>query len=124
MYFYYYFYILSLLSLHIFKCFLQRRMRRYVMTICVSPTQALERGPAQTSASPDEEAGPSGASEQGEADNMEVRGGRFSKSAEERQKMLKQRKEELLQQARRFVHTLIFSVVMHRSLRRGVGGAF
>uniref|UniRef100_A0A8D3DYC5 E3 ubiquitin-protein ligase AMFR n=1 Tax=Scophthalmus maximus TaxID=52904 RepID=A0A8D3DYC5_SCOMX len=45
----------------------------------------------------------SGATEQGvgEPDNMEVRGGRFSKSAEERQKMLKQRKEELLQQARR-----------------------
>lgn len=73
-------------------------------------TQALERGSAQTSASADEEAGPSGASEQasGEPDNMEVRGGRFSKSAEERQKMLKQRKEELLQQARRFVHTCCF----------------
>uniref|UniRef100_A0A7N6B2J0 E3 ubiquitin-protein ligase AMFR n=1 Tax=Anabas testudineus TaxID=64144 RepID=A0A7N6B2J0_ANATE len=51
----------------------------------------------------DEQAGPSGAAEQGisESDNMEVRGGRFSKSAEERQKMLKQRKEEMLQQARR-----------------------
>uniref|UniRef100_A0A8D3A0S3 E3 ubiquitin-protein ligase AMFR n=1 Tax=Scophthalmus maximus TaxID=52904 RepID=A0A8D3A0S3_SCOMX len=51
----------------------------------------------------DENAGSSGATEQGvgEPDNMEVRGGRFSKSAEERQKMLKQRKEELLQQARR-----------------------
>ena len=35
---------------------------------------------------------------------MEVRGGRFSKSADERQKMLMQRKEELLQQARRLVH--------------------
>ncbi|XP_075906662.1 E3 ubiquitin-protein ligase AMFR-like [Nelusetta ayraudi] len=67
------------------------------------PAQALERGSAQASASPDEEAGPSGASEQGagDPDNMEVRGGRFSKSAEERQKMLMQRKEELLQQARR-----------------------
>lgn len=75
------------------------------MAICVYCTQALERGPAQGSASPDEEAGPSGASEQAEADSMEVRGGRFSKSADERQKMLKQRKEELLQQARRFVHT-------------------
>lgn len=76
------------------------------MAICVYFTQALERGPAQTSASPDEEAGPSGVSEQGEPDSMEVRGGRFSKSAEERQKMLKLRKEELLQQARRSVYTL------------------
>uniref|UniRef100_A0A7N8XER0 E3 ubiquitin-protein ligase AMFR n=1 Tax=Mastacembelus armatus TaxID=205130 RepID=A0A7N8XER0_9TELE len=48
-------------------------------------------------------AGPSGAAEQGlsESDNMEARGGRFSKSADERQKMLKQRKEEMIQQARR-----------------------
>lgn len=74
--------------------------------------QALERGPAQTSASPDDQPGPSGTSEQGvgESDNMEVRGGRFSKSAEERQKMLKQRKEELLQQARRFVHICLMNL--------------
>ena len=54
---------------------------------------------------PDEQAGTSGAAEQdlSEPDNMEVRGGRFSKSAEERQKMLKQRKEEMLQQARRLL---------------------
>ncbi len=54
---------------------------------------------------PDEQEGPSGAAEPGlsESDNLEVRGSRFSKSAEERQKMLKQRKEEMLQQARRFV---------------------
>lgn len=83
-------------------------MWRDVLVICAHFTQALERGPAQMSASPDEEAGPSGASEQSEPDNLEVRGGRFSKSAEERQKMLKQRKEELLQQARRFVHALLF----------------
>uniref|UniRef100_A0A8C8FIV1 E3 ubiquitin-protein ligase AMFR n=1 Tax=Oncorhynchus tshawytscha TaxID=74940 RepID=A0A8C8FIV1_ONCTS len=36
-----------------------------------------------------------------ELNNLEVRGSRFSKSAEERQKMLLQRKDELLQQARR-----------------------
>ncbi|XP_022064738.1 E3 ubiquitin-protein ligase AMFR [Acanthochromis polyacanthus] len=67
------------------------------------PTQAIERAPLQVSPAPDEQPGPSGAAEQGvsESDNMEVRGGRFSKSAEERQKMLKLRKEELLQQARR-----------------------
>ncbi len=67
--------------------------------------QAIERGPAQVNPAPDEQEGPSGAAEQSlsESDNMEVRGSRFSKSAEERQKMLKQRKEEMLQQARRFV---------------------
>lgn len=67
--------------------------------------QAIERGP-QVNPAPDEQEGTSGAAEQGvgEADNMEVRGGRFSKSAEERQKMLRQRKEELLQQARRLVY--------------------
>uniref|UniRef100_A0AAX7SIV1 E3 ubiquitin-protein ligase AMFR n=1 Tax=Astatotilapia calliptera TaxID=8154 RepID=A0AAX7SIV1_ASTCA len=65
------------------------------------PTQAIERAPLQVNPAPDEQPGPSGAAEQGESDNLEVRGGRFSKSAEERQKMLKQRKEEMLQQARR-----------------------
>lgn len=65
--------------------------------------KALERGPLQVNPAPDDEAGSSGAAEQNpdESENMEVRGGRFSKSAEERQKMLKQRQEELLQQARR-----------------------
>ncbi|KAJ8407880.1 hypothetical protein AAFF_G00269240 [Aldrovandia affinis] len=36
-----------------------------------------------------------------EPEHLEVRGSRFSKSADERQRMLMQRKEELLQQARR-----------------------
>ncbi|XP_062997381.1 E3 ubiquitin-protein ligase AMFR isoform X2 [Elgaria multicarinata webbii] len=36
-----------------------------------------------------------------ETENFEVRGSRFSKSADERQRMLVQRKEDLLQQARR-----------------------
>uniref|UniRef100_H2M8V3 E3 ubiquitin-protein ligase AMFR n=1 Tax=Oryzias latipes TaxID=8090 RepID=H2M8V3_ORYLA len=51
----------------------------------------------------EEQAGPSGASEQNanESDNIEARGGRFSKSADERQKMLMLRKEEMLQHARR-----------------------
>uniref|UniRef100_A0A3P8VVF4 E3 ubiquitin-protein ligase AMFR n=1 Tax=Cynoglossus semilaevis TaxID=244447 RepID=A0A3P8VVF4_CYNSE len=66
------------------------------------PPQAIERAPIQINTSTDEQAGPSGAADQSDPDNMEVRGGRFSKSAEERQKMLKQRKEELLQQARRW----------------------
>lgn len=36
-----------------------------------------------------------------ETEDLEVRGSRFSKSADERQRMLHQRKEELLQRARR-----------------------
>uniref|UniRef100_A0A8C5FV02 Autocrine motility factor receptor n=1 Tax=Gadus morhua TaxID=8049 RepID=A0A8C5FV02_GADMO len=67
------------------------------------PTQAAERAPSQANTSSEDQPGPSGASEPAapEPDNMEVRGSRFSKSADERQLMLKQRKEELLQQARR-----------------------
>uniref|UniRef100_A0A7N8WN27 E3 ubiquitin-protein ligase AMFR n=1 Tax=Mastacembelus armatus TaxID=205130 RepID=A0A7N8WN27_9TELE len=71
------------------------------------PTQVSRLGvkstPTQVNPGHDEQAGPSGAAEQGlsESDNMEARGGRFSKSADERQKMLKQRKEEMIQQARR-----------------------
>lgn len=70
--------------------------------------QAIERGPAQLNAAEDEQGEASEAAQQSvsEVDNMEVRGSRFSKSAEERQSMLKQRKEEMLQQARRFVHGL------------------
>lgn len=70
--------------------------------------QAIERGPAQLNPAVDEQGEASEAAQQStsEADNMEVRGSRFSKSAEERQSMLKQRKEEMLQQARRFVHCL------------------
>uniref|UniRef100_H3D1A7 Autocrine motility factor receptor n=1 Tax=Tetraodon nigroviridis TaxID=99883 RepID=H3D1A7_TETNG len=65
--------------------------------------KAIERGPAQLNPAVDEQGEPSGAPQQSisEVDNMEVRGSRFSKSAEERQSMLKQRKEEMLQQARR-----------------------
>ncbi|KAJ3593720.1 hypothetical protein NHX12_006054 [Muraenolepis orangiensis] len=67
------------------------------------PTQAADRGPSQASGASGEQPGPSRAAEPAppEPDNTEVRGSRFSKSADERQKMLKQRKEELLQQARR-----------------------
>lgn len=87
-------------------------LSRAEITICHFDTmvvfllQAIERSPLQGGAGPEgEQAGPSGAAEEslGEPDNMEVRGGRFSKSAEERQKMLKQRKEEMLQHARRLV---------------------
>nr|XP_061820365.1 E3 ubiquitin-protein ligase AMFR-like [Nerophis lumbriciformis] len=66
------------------------------------PAQALERNPLQVTHAPEEQAGPSGAAEGlSEPDNMEARGGRFSKSAEERQKMLNQRKDDMVQQARR-----------------------
>lgn len=63
-----------------------------------SSLQAIEHSPTN-----EEQAGPSGASEQNanESDNIEARGGRFSKSADERQKMLMLRKEEMLQHARR-----------------------
>uniref|UniRef100_A0A8C7F3Z9 E3 ubiquitin-protein ligase AMFR n=1 Tax=Oncorhynchus kisutch TaxID=8019 RepID=A0A8C7F3Z9_ONCKI len=52
---------------------------------------------------PEEGAGASGGVDTAsrELNSLEVRGSRFSKSAEERQKMLLQRKDELLQQARR-----------------------
>ncbi|CAL8236370.1 unnamed protein product [Boreogadus saida] len=67
------------------------------------PTQAAERAPSQANTSSEDQPGPSRAAEPAapEPDNMEIRGSRFSKSADERQLMLKQRKEELLQQARR-----------------------
>ncbi|XP_062404560.1 E3 ubiquitin-protein ligase AMFR [Sardina pilchardus] len=69
------------------------------------PTQTVERVPLQMGAPPEDLA--AGSSSSGgdtastEPESLEVRGSRFSKSAEERQKMLLQRKEELLQQARR-----------------------
>lgn len=83
-----------------------------IVLLSVLLLQAIERGPTQVNAALDEQEGPSTAAEQGasEPDNMEVRGGRFSKSAEERQKMLRQRKEEMLQEARRFVNCLDFSI--------------
>ncbi|MEQ2185797.1 hypothetical protein GOODEAATRI_021904, partial [Goodea atripinnis] len=67
------------------------------------PAQAIDRAPIQGNPAADEQPGPSGGAEHNpsESDNMEARGSRFSKSAEERQKMLKLRKEEMLQQARR-----------------------
>lgn len=39
--------------------------------------------------------------EPGEGEDFEARGSRFSKSADERQRMLVQRKDDLLQQARK-----------------------
>uniref|UniRef100_A0A8C7ILZ1 E3 ubiquitin-protein ligase AMFR n=1 Tax=Oncorhynchus kisutch TaxID=8019 RepID=A0A8C7ILZ1_ONCKI len=66
------------------------------------PLQAAERSPVQVNPGP-EGAGASGGVDTAprELNSLEVRGSRFSKSAEERQKMLLQRKDELLQQARR-----------------------
>ncbi|XP_042561405.1 E3 ubiquitin-protein ligase AMFR-like [Clupea harengus] len=69
------------------------------------PTQSVERVPLQMSAAPEDSAAGNNSSSSdtmiAEPESLEVRGSRFSKSAEERQKMLLQRKEELLQQARR-----------------------
>lgn len=60
-------------------------------------------------AAPEELAGASGGTEvaAAETEDFEVRGSRFSKSADERQRMLLQRKEDLLQRARRSVCLLI-----------------
>uniref|UniRef100_A0A3B3QFX2 E3 ubiquitin-protein ligase AMFR n=1 Tax=Paramormyrops kingsleyae TaxID=1676925 RepID=A0A3B3QFX2_9TELE len=71
--------------------------------------QASERTPLQAGPGPfpsstlEEQAGATGGEEAapGEAEDPEVQGSRFSKSAEERQRMLLQRKEALVQQARR-----------------------
>ncbi|RXN04641.1 E3 ubiquitin- ligase AMFR-like protein [Labeo rohita] len=67
------------------------------------PTQPVERTPIQLNTASEESAGASSSSEVAapEAEDFEVRGSRFSKSADERQRMLMQRKEELLQRARR-----------------------
>uniref|UniRef100_A0A8K9XU79 E3 ubiquitin-protein ligase AMFR n=1 Tax=Oncorhynchus mykiss TaxID=8022 RepID=A0A8K9XU79_ONCMY len=67
------------------------------------PALAAERSPVQVNPGPEEGEGASGVVETAprELNSLEVRGSRFSKSAEERQKMLLQRKDELLQQARR-----------------------
>ncbi|KAI7790608.1 autocrine motility factor receptor a [Triplophysa rosa] len=65
-------------------------------------TQPVERSPIQVNPAHEEPEGPSSSSEvTAEAEDFEVRGSRFSKSADERQRMLLQRKEELLQRARR-----------------------
>lgn len=67
------------------------------------PTQPVERSPIQVNPVSEESAGSSSNSEviAPAPEDFEVRGSRFSKSAEERQRMLMQRKEELLQRARR-----------------------
>ncbi|XP_041124776.1 E3 ubiquitin-protein ligase AMFR-like isoform X1 [Polyodon spathula] len=67
------------------------------------PTQPSEQIPLELSPGTDEAAGASGSSESvpNETEDLEARGSRFSKSAEERQRMLLQRKDELLQHARR-----------------------
>uniref|UniRef100_A0A8C1QBT2 E3 ubiquitin-protein ligase AMFR n=1 Tax=Cyprinus carpio TaxID=7962 RepID=A0A8C1QBT2_CYPCA len=66
------------------------------------PTQTVERTPIQVNTASEESAGASSSEVAApEAEDFEVRGSRFSKSADERQRMLMQRKEELLQRARR-----------------------
>ncbi|XP_051546326.1 E3 ubiquitin-protein ligase AMFR-like [Myxocyprinus asiaticus] len=67
------------------------------------PTQAVERTPINVNPTTGEASGTSSSSEVAvpQVEDFEVRGSRFSKSADERQRMLMQRKEELLQRARR-----------------------
>uniref|UniRef100_A0A672LQI5 E3 ubiquitin-protein ligase AMFR n=1 Tax=Sinocyclocheilus grahami TaxID=75366 RepID=A0A672LQI5_SINGR len=67
------------------------------------PKGPVERTPIQVNTAPEDSAGASSSSEvtAPEMEDFEVRGSRFSKSADERQRMLMQRKEELLQRARR-----------------------
>ncbi|XP_053344147.1 autocrine motility factor receptor a [Clarias gariepinus] len=67
------------------------------------PAQPVERASIQVNPVSEEPVGASGGSEPTtvETEDLEVRGSRFSKSADERQRMLHQRKEELLQRARR-----------------------
>ncbi|XP_067291987.1 E3 ubiquitin-protein ligase AMFR [Pseudorasbora parva] len=65
------------------------------------PTQSVERTPIQGNAALEESGGASSSSEVAAPEDFEVRGSRFSKSADERQRMLMQRKEELLLRARR-----------------------
>uniref|UniRef100_A0A8C1U2G8 E3 ubiquitin-protein ligase AMFR n=1 Tax=Cyprinus carpio TaxID=7962 RepID=A0A8C1U2G8_CYPCA len=69
----------------------------------VSLLSPVELTPIQVNTAPEDTAGASSSSEVAapEAEDFEVRGSRFSKSADERQRMLMQRKEELLQRARR-----------------------
>lgn len=78
-------------------------------------SQPLERAPVQVSSAPEEPAGASGSSEptNAESEDFEVRGSRFSKSADERQRMLLQRKEELLQRARRSASAHYWSLSHH-----------
>ncbi|XP_068115638.1 E3 ubiquitin-protein ligase AMFR [Hyperolius riggenbachi] len=68
----------------------------------ISSSLQTERVPLNLSASVEEFEDFSGAESQpSEAEDFEARGSRFSKSAEERQRMLVQRKEDMMQLARR-----------------------
>lgn len=78
-------------------------------------SQPLDRAPVQVSQAPGEPAGGSRGSEPttAETEDLEVRGSRFSKSADERQRMLRQRKEELLLRARRSANTSYWPFSFH-----------
>ncbi|XP_035645897.1 autocrine motility factor receptor a isoform X1 [Oncorhynchus keta] len=67
------------------------------------PIQPVDHSASQVNPSPQDVGGASGSSEfvTPEVEDFEVRGSRFSKSAEERQKILLQRKDELLLRAQR-----------------------
>ncbi|XP_028813490.1 E3 ubiquitin-protein ligase AMFR-like [Denticeps clupeoides] len=67
------------------------------------PAQGVERSAIQVNASHEDpgDAGVAAEPESVEPEDFEVRGSRFSKSADERERMLMQRKEELLLRARR-----------------------
>ncbi|XP_055789479.1 autocrine motility factor receptor a [Salvelinus fontinalis] len=67
------------------------------------PIQPVDHSASQVNPSPQDVGGANGSSEfvTPEVEDFEVRGSRFSKSAEERQKILLQRKDELLLRAQR-----------------------
>lgn len=75
----------------------------------------MERSPIQGNTGPEDPAGASSGSEVAapEPQDFEVRGSRFSKSADERQRMLMQRKEELLLRARRCASLFPVSYGLH-----------
>lgn len=66
--------------------------------------QPVDHSASQVNPSPQDVGGASGSSEfvTPEVEDFEVRGSRFSKSAKERQKILLQRKDELLLRAQRY----------------------
>lgn len=80
-----------------------RQTTKHCYVKSVSVLQSVERSAIQGNTGPEDPAGASSGSEVAapEPQDFEVRGSRFSKSADERQRMLMQRKEELLLRARR-----------------------
>lgn len=76
---------------------------KWLMASSPCPGQPLERSASQVNSSPEDGASGSSEAVTPGMEDFEVRGSRFSKSAEERQKMLLQRRDELLLRARRYI---------------------